>query len=181
MEGYLVHVGICQHRYAGGRGTRTMPSPEPPDLISSARGEEGPLLPSTGPPHAMQCRIADPPRSPNSPQRSVSVTANTSLARSTQIPSFSCAQLRCTRTALRRSGGGGSRQGGPSASVSPARRTAPNSGSVFPRGRGQARSLVLVRRWMVQFPWVRHGGENGGGIVVVWSGLSNCTGLKVHA
>lgn len=44
-----------------------------------------------------------------------------------------------------------------------------------------ARSLVLVRRWMVQFPWVRHGGENGGGIVVVWSGLSNCTGLKVHA
>ena len=84
--------------------------------------------------HSSRCRSPPTPRSP-------------ALLRFHRFPA---PKLRCTRTALRRSRGGGigSRQGWPSASVSPARRTAPNWALFFHADAGKlARSFSFVAGW----------------------------------
>ena len=126
--------------------------------------------------HHMQCRSAELTKLATG---SVSVTAN--LARPTQFhrfPAPSCAAP-ALRYGLAVAVAVAAKAVGVTVASSPNRT---KQGSVFPRGRGQARSAPCQHRARVSvsrsrssldgpLPWVRHGGENGGGIVVVRSGL----------
>jgi len=124
---------------------------------------------------------ADPLSSPNSPQGQCR-SPPTSLALLNSIVSLRPAALHPHRTALR---GLAVAVAEDAKAVGVSLASSPNRtklGSVFPRGRGQARSAPCQHRARVSvsrsrssldgpLPWVRHGGENGGGIVVVRSGL----------
>ena len=135
--------------------------------------------------HHMQCRSAELTKLATG---SVSVTAN--LARPTQFhrfPAPSCAAPAPHCTTRSRGGGSGRRQGRRRQSRQLAEphqtglcfstRTRASSLGALPtpracQCRGVAPRVLLVRSSVNgPLPWVRHGGENGGGIVVVRSGL----------